>query len=236
LLCLLAAPSGAIVAQAGGERAEVFVVATLYRRHADVPAYTHDSLRAIVERIRPEVVVLDVSPRELREEAVHPSKAEYPRVIFPLVRANGYRAYAGEPDEPEFGEIVGRLSRRLEAFRAEQPDAAGADAAYARATYDALARLWRTPADVNGATTDRLLLARRAYQDQVAGPVVADAWRRWNEHAVAVVVDAARENTGKRVLVLVGVENAGLLRSALRERADVRLVDVEAWLRRARGP
>jgi hypothetical protein len=38
------------------------------------------------------------------------------------------------------------------------------------------------------------------------------------------------------VLVLVGVENAGLLRSALRERADVRLVDVEAWLRRARGP
>jgi hypothetical protein len=235
LLCLALAPRGGVHAQSRTEPAEVFVVATLYHRHAVVPAYGHDSLRAVIERIEPDVVVLDVSPRELREESVHPSKAEYPRVVFPLVRAHRYRAYAGEPDEPRFGEIVGRLARRLEAFRAEQPAAARADEAYERATYAALAQLWRTPADVNGATTDRLLLARRAYQDRLAGPEVADAWHEWNDHAVEMVRIAIRKNRDQRVLVLVGVENAASIRAALRASSEVHLVDVEAWLR-GHGP
>jgi hypothetical protein len=50
--------------------ADVFVLATLYRRHQSTPAYDHPRLRALIERIAPEVVVLDVSPRELRDQAV----------------------------------------------------------------------------------------------------------------------------------------------------------------------
>src|SRR5690606_23879448 len=83
LFALAAGISATPAAAQQATPAEVFVVSTLYRRHAEVPAYGHDSLRAIIERIRPTAVVLDVSPRELREQAVHPSKAEYPQVIFP---------------------------------------------------------------------------------------------------------------------------------------------------------
>jgi hypothetical protein len=233
LACLRAAPAAA---QEAGARSEVFVLATLYRRHAETPAYGHDTLRAVIERVRPEVVVLDVSPSELREQAVHPSKAEYPNVIFPLVRRHGWQAYAGEPDEPEFGEIVGRLGRRLAAFRAEQPALSRADEEYADAAFAALAGIWRTPADVNGAVTDALLAARRRWQDRAAGPEVADAWRRWNDHAAAVVLRAARENPGRRILVLIGVENAALLRPALRNLPELRVIDVEAWLRRPATP
>lgn len=211
--------------------AEVFVVSTLYRRHADAPAYGHDSLRAIIERIRPTAVVLDVSPRELREQVVHPSKAEYPQVIFPYVRERGIPAYAGEPDEPVFTEVVQRLGRSLAAFRAGDSAAARADAEHDRATWAALAFAWKSAADVNGALTDQLLAARRAYQDQIAGPDVAGAWRAWNDHAVAMVRRAAREHPGGRVLVLIGVENAALIRPALRGLPEVSLVDVEAWLR-----
>lgn len=216
--------------QQSGAPSDVYVLATLYRRHAQTPAYGHDTLRALIERVRPDVVVLDVSPRELREQTVHPSKAEYPQVIFPLVRTRGYRAYPAEPDEPEFTEIVSRLSRSLETFRTRRPDAASVDTQDDEATYAALARLWKTPADVNGALTDRLLSTRRHVQDLIAGPEVADAWRRWNEHSLSVIRRAVQENPGKRVLVLIGVENAAMLRPALAGDASITLVDVEAWL------
>jgi hypothetical protein len=229
-LCLAGLPFGLAIAQQA-EPTEVFVLATLYRRHAAVPAYGHDTLRSIIRRVGAAVVVLDVSPRELRHQSVHPSKAEYPEVIFPLVREFGLRAYAGEPDEPAFSEIVTQLSRRLKVFREREGEVARADEAHERATFAALELVWRTPADVNGGLTDELLSARRRLQDRLAGSDVADAWRRWNGHAVAVVRRAVRENPGRRVLVLIGVENAALLRPALRELPEVRLIEMESWLR-----
>ncbi len=236
LIALATGVSAAPAAAQDPSPAEVFVVSTLYRRHAEVPAYGHDSLRAIIERIRPTAVVLDVSPRELRDQAVHPSKAEYPQVIFPYVRQHRLRAYAGEPDEPVFSEVVQQLGRRLSAFRTEDPAAAQADAEHERATWAALARAWQSPADVNGALTDQLLAARRAYQDRVAGPGVAGAWGTWNDHAVAMVRRAAVENPGGRVLVLIGVENAALIRPALGQYPELALVDVERWLRTGTPP
>jgi hypothetical protein len=228
---LFGAVPGTTAAQGSPARSDVFVLATLYRRHATTPAYDHDTLHRLIERINPEVVVLDVSPRELREQTVHPSKGEYPQVIFPLLREHRYRAYAGEPDEPEFSTIVGHLGRALTAFRTNHPAVADADHAYEEATFRALAESWRTPADVNSPLTDRLLAARRQYQDHVAGPEVAEAWRLWHEHAVATVRRAHRENPGKRILVLIGVENCPHLRSALRELPELRLIDMDEWLR-----
>lgn len=222
-------------AQAPDAPSEVFVLATLYRRHATTPAYGHDTLRRLIERIRPDVVVLDVSPRELRDQTVHPSKAEYPEVIFPLVRERGLRAYPGEPDEPEFTEIVTGVSRALRAFAADTV-AARADDALELATFGALARLWQSPADVNGALTDELLAARHHYQDRVAPYAVADGWRRWNGHAAGVVRRARRENPGRRILVLIGVENCGPLRAALGREPAVRLINMEDWLRSNAAP
>ncbi|HJS47669.1 MAG TPA: hypothetical protein VJ773_06775 [Gemmatimonadales bacterium] len=220
-------------ASAGAQsKTEVFVLATLYQRHATTPAYSHDSLRAIILRIDPAVVVLDVSPTELRDRTVAPSKAEYPEVIFPLVAAEGYQAYAGEPDEPTFTEIVTGLGEALRRFRSEQPALAEADKAFGEAAFAALSRLWQSPADVNSAATDQVLRARREYQDRLAGPAVAEAWRRWNDHALGVVAQARADNPERRILVLIGVENCGPLRQALGQTPGVTLVDVEAWLRR----
>ncbi|MGH7584977.1 MAG: hypothetical protein ACREMH_01910 [Gemmatimonadales bacterium] len=234
VLGFLAALVLPLQARAAQPPAEVFVLATLYGRHATTPAYDHATLRRLITSVAPKVVVLDVSPRELRDQRVHPSKAEYPEVVFPLVREHGWKAYPGEPDEPAFGEIVGRLGGALKAFREGRPDAARADKGYEEATWAALAAAWHTPADVNGALTDQLIAARRAYQDRTAGPEVAEAWRLWNEHAAAMVGQAAMENPGARILVLIGVENCGPLRRTLAGRPGIRLVDMESFLR-ARG-
>jgi len=210
---------------------DVYVLATLYQRHTTTPVYGHDTLRQIIHRIRPTVVVLDVSPQELQARTVHPSKAEYPEVIFPLVRSEGFVAYPGEPPEPTFGEIVAQLGAELTSFREERPMEAEADRAFNAASYAALAVLWRSPADVNGGATDAVLRGRRAYQDRMVGAKVAEAWTRWNEHAATMVRRAAAEHPGERILVLIGVENAGPLRATLQNEPRLRLIDMEAWLR-----
>jgi hypothetical protein len=65
----------------------------------------------------------------------------------------------------------------------------------------------------------------------VVGPEVAEAWRLWNDHALSMVRRAVAENPGRRVLVLIGVENAGPLREALRRDPTLTLIDTEAFLR-----
>ena len=50
--------------------AEVYVLGTLYKRHESVPIYSLEVLRKIVEQIRPDVLVLDCTPSEVRAQRV----------------------------------------------------------------------------------------------------------------------------------------------------------------------
>jgi hypothetical protein len=67
------------------KRPEVFVISTLYKRHETMPAYGFAELRDLILKIDPDVFVLDVTPKEIREQKVWVGKVEYPEVIFPLI-------------------------------------------------------------------------------------------------------------------------------------------------------
>lgn len=60
---------------------------------------------------------------------------------------------------------------------------------------------------------------------------MAEAWEQWNDHAVGMVRRAVAESPSGRILVLIGVENAALLRPALRRLPGLRVVDMEDWIR-----
>jgi hypothetical protein len=104
---VLAVASGLMPLTALAEaRTEIFVLGTLYTRHETTPAYDLKTLRRIILDIGPDVLVVDCTPTEVREQKVHPSKVEYPDAIFLLARERAYKVYAAEPDEPLFSEIV----------------------------------------------------------------------------------------------------------------------------------
>lgn len=100
---------------------EVFLLGTLYKRHEQVPSYNVDALVRIVEKVAPDVLVLDVTPDELRKRAVHASKIEYTNGLFPLMEKRQFISYPAEPAEPMFSEIVEGLKGRLQQFEREQP-------------------------------------------------------------------------------------------------------------------
>lgn len=229
--CASQPPPSPTPAHAAALATRVYVVGTLYRRHASVAAYGIEQLRAVIAACPADAWVLDVSPAELRAEQVHASKIEYPGAIFPLRQARGAQAYPGEPDEPMFSEIVQATVRSLEAFKRERAAQADALKQLEDATYAALAAAWTNPADAHSDATVRVLAGLRALSDSLAGAVVRDGWERWNQHIADVVRRAAAEHPGRAVLVLVGIANRGPVIEHLRGDAALDVVAMEPWLR-----
>jgi len=224
-LCL---PSSSFAHMANNE---VFVLGTLYKRHEAVPGYDLAALQRMILAIKADVLVLDVSPTELEEQKVVPSKVEYSGVIFPLVREGQFRVYAGEPAEPMFSEIVQALIGANKELEKTNPGARAIIKRYNESTYEALNKIWLSPADVNSEVTERIISGKKALEERLVGTVETDAWKRWNHHAVSVVLRAVKENPGKRVLVITGIENCPGIRGELRGNKTINLIEMEPWLR-----
>jgi hypothetical protein len=214
------------------ERTHVFVLGTLYKRHDAVPGYDLSALRRTLAAIRPDALVLDVTPNELATRKVWPGKIEYPGVIFPFVDAGRHRVYAAEPEEPMFSEIVSSIADAMKTLERERPDVFRGLERLKDAAYNALYPSWQSPADVNSEVTDRVMAGKQALDARLVGPVMLEAGERWNRHVLQVIMRAAGENPGRRVLVLVGIENRHWFVDHLRREPDVELVDMEPWLRR----
>lgn len=232
LPCLFPLLLAAVAASADANAAsQIFVLGTLYSRHQTIAAYDLDALRRVVLAIDPDVVVVDCTPTEVREQKVHPSKVEYPQVIFPLVRQHGYRVYAAEPDEPLFTQIVQPLAQARSAFAEAKPEQARVLSDYDKATWSALKLYWQSPADAHDTTTALALAGLKALDTRVHGGLQAQANTRWIEHWVQIVRQAAVENPGKKILAVAGIDNREEIERELRHDRALDVVDMAQWLR-----
>lgn len=209
----------------------VFVLGTLYRRHETIAGYDLASLRKVILAINPDVLVLDVNPIELKEQKVSPGKIEYPGVIFPLLNERKLRAYPAEPAEPMFSEIVQAAINGRTDLEKNNPEGMAAMKQFRASTFEALSKIWKTPADVNGDVTERVIGGLKAYEARMIGPIEHESGTRWDHHAVSVVRQAIRENPGKRILQITGIENCPNIRTELRSDKRINLIEMEAWLR-----
>ncbi|HKU12801.1 MAG TPA: hypothetical protein VJQ52_00320 [Steroidobacteraceae bacterium] len=226
---LLAAVASAADATPAATR--IFVLGSLYSRHQSIAAYDLAALRRVIVAIDPDVVVIDCTPTEVREQQVHTSKVEYPQVIFPLVKEHGYRVYAAEPDEPLFTQIVEPIAQAMRAYGKSNPEQARVLSDYDRATWAALALHWRSPADAHDEATALALAGRKALDAQIHGELLLEGNARWIEHWVGVVRRAAAENPGKKILAVAGIDNRQEIERELRRDPALAVVEMADWLR-----
>ena len=229
LACLLAFP-----AQAGGRPAQVAVLSTLHQLHEEVPGYSFADLSRAIERLAPDVLCVEVTAERLAARAPERNKREYPAAIYPLIDAHGYRAYPMEPSEPMYGALVRPYVAASKAFAEARPAQAEAFDRYGEAAYAALRAYWTTAASVNDPVTDQVLRAKHDLQEALVGPGERAGWQAWNQHFLDVIVRAAADNPGKRIVVTVGAEHGYWLRERLAQRPDIELLDTAALLDEAR--
>ncbi|MBU6247347.1 MAG: hypothetical protein KGN77_06285 [Xanthomonadaceae bacterium] len=228
---LLPASAGVLHARDDVPRpAEVVVLSTLHRMHAEVSGYAFERLGEVIRQLHPDVLCLEVRADRLAARAPEATKQEYPKVIYPLLARRHIVALALEPSEPEYGAIVRPYARAQAAFQASGSAAVAALEAYSDATYAALKTHWRDAATVNGATTDTMLRAKHAFQQAAIGDAEREGWERWNRHFLGVIEQAAAAHPGQRIVVTVGVEHAYWLREHLAGAPSIRLRDTAALL------
>lgn len=225
LACLLAVP-----AYATAKPAQVIVLATLHQMHDEIPAYSFEHLSDVIERLAPDVLCIEVRAEDLAARSPQKSKREYPLAIYSLIDKNGYLVYPMEPSEPVFSALVKPYVAANQAFAASSPAQAEAFRDYGDGVYAGLRSYWTGPARVNDAVTDQVMRAKHALQEAMIGRGERAGWQAWNQHFLDVIVRAAAENPGKRIVVTVGAEHGYWLREHLGKSPGVQLLDTAALL------
>lgn len=198
-------------------KATIHVVPTLHQYHAAAPGYGFDALTRVLDDLSPDVLVLELTERALRERRLQVVKQEYQNCVFPYLERRAIPAVAMEPDEALWDEFVTRGLEAEQRFRQAWPER---HAEHERGVWDMfgeLLRSWDSPAAVNSARSDRAVEDKHARENAMFGAAYQDYWDRWNEHFAQSIVRTAQAHPGKRVVALAGFEHAYWLRRRLHE-------------------
>lgn len=232
LLVLALAPAMALPLRATTiPPTQVAVLATLHQLHATTPAYSFEALGRAIERLQPDVLCVELQPDDLQRRPAEPTKQEYTEVVYPLIDRHHYRLYAMEPAEPAYSSILTPYIQAGQDFSVRAPEQAEAFSRYSDGAYIGLQAYWTSPTRVNDAVTDSVLRAKHELQQAMVGNGERTGWERWNQQFLGVILQAAKENPGKRIVVVVGAEHGYWLRGHLAQAAGVQLLDTAELLR-----
>ena len=198
-------------------QATIHVVPTLHQYHAAAPGYGFDALTRVLDDLAPDVLVLELTERALRERRPQVVKQEYQHSVFPYLARRGIPAVAMEPDEALWEDFVTHGLEAEQRFRQAWPERHAAHERAVRDMFDELLRSWDSPAAVNSARSDRLVEEKHARENDMFGAAYGASWDRWNECFAQAIARAAQANPGQRVVALAGFEHGYWLRRRLHE-------------------
>jgi hypothetical protein len=209
----------------------VYVVAAVQRLHATEPSYSFDTLKQILDAVRPDVLVLEVRPDEAEARKDTPGRPEYPKVVWPWLADHPMPVISMEPGGKAFATMTGKAGAMYDAFGKEKPQAAAYMASLNRSLAAALQAHWAHPADAHDRVTADLVRAEALAQAELGGQAFEASQAAWDGYMVARTREAIAAHPGKRILVLASYRNLEAFREGLK--GEARLVDVEPWLREA---
>lgn len=197
------------------DQAIVHFVPTLHQYHAAAPGYGFDALTAVLEALRPDVLVVELTQRAASHRRPQTVKREYQNSVFPYVEQRGIPMVPMEPDEPLFTELVTQSVEAEHRFRERWP---ARHAEYEHSVMNLLQHLLTScdsPAAFDSEQTDRLIERKHATDNELFGAACKDAWERWNEHFAQTIAQAARTHAGQCIVALAGFEHGYWLRPRL---------------------
>lgn len=229
LTALIAVTAILCATPAAAKDAEVFVLGALHGLHEKEESFGYAELERVIDKIGPDIIMLEVTPEELAGKLETKGRPEYPKVIWPLLGRRPIKAYAMEAGQPLYGELTGDAGKRWGDFKANAPAEEAALSAHSTATANVLLAHWKSVADTQDKATDALGRAR----EQLNGTMVtgSDAsQKRWDGAMVEAVKKAIADHPGKRVLVLGSYRNRYMFVEQLGGVKGARLIDMKGWL------
>jgi len=224
-LLLLSALTLGTLANASPQPSEVVVLCALHQLHEQAHFYTYADLSAAIERLHPDVLVVELTPADLKDKVEQKNKREYQNSVYPLLRQHNWATVALEPEGQRRTELIGWLRGAEQELQKTSPQKDEAFDTYNDTLFKYLLSQWQSGADVNASWTDHLFAVKHSFQHGLYGPQEEQGWEGWNQYFLQQIIRAAKQNPGKRIVVIVGVEHGYWLREHLRKQDGVKLLD-----------
>lgn len=213
------------------QNAEVFVLSTLHQFHDRTKFYSFEKLSQIVEKFDPDVIAVELTADAAQAKSEQKTKQEYQKSIFPLAEKHRYKMVALEPEEPKFSELVNLVTSANRELREKSPDKAEAFSIFSENLYEYLFKKWDSPLSVNSSETDALFEVKHEFQKALFGEKEEKGWEGWNTCFLDKIIETAKQNPGKKIIVTVGVEHAYWLRDRLRQHKGVNFIEAAEILK-----
>jgi hypothetical protein len=213
------------------KKAKILIIGTLHQYHAQMDYYSFETLARIIEKQKPDILAVELTPADLQSRREQKIKQEYARSVFPVADKNKYLLVPLEPAEPKFTEIVSLVRDSEKSLREKSPEKAEAFSLYNKGLFDYLFKHWKSPADVNSSQTDVLLEIKHNFQNDLFGEKQERGWEMWNRHFLETILSTAQKYPGKKIAVIVGVEHAYWLKKHLAANKEIDLLDTERALK-----
>jgi len=180
----------------------VAVLGTLAEFHREPIPYDLRALVRLVEALQPDLLCLDITPEQWRRRDFRDLPPEYRDALLPLAHQTDIVVIpiAGDrpPAEPRAGGWRGSLIAVL------------------RRILSYVQRTAPGPAALNDGLRHHVADALYSVIAILSGPDAVRAWRAHTDHLVAQVLDVARRDPGRRILVVVNLRHCHHIRPALR--------------------
>lgn len=182
----------------------------------DMPdGYTPGHLRALLDKIKPDLIAIEAATNVSRPMASAPYECRH--VTIPWAREHEIPVVAVGLLEKDYGPQIEAMKTGL---RAE-----GRDAAFEIIEEQLQRRLHSMGRSIDALNTEDWQQAWRTYHDQLHRLVGADTpWEVWNERVARKLRKLCEDNPGKRIAVVFGAGHTYYFRDAL---AELEAVDVK---------
>jgi pheromone shutdown protein TraB len=214
----------------GQKKTQVVVLSTLHQFHSTNTNYSFEALAKTIERIKPDVLAVELTAKDLESRREQKVKIEYANSVFPLLDKYKYKTVALEPNEPLYSELINLLKESNKENQEKFPQKVEAFSNYSNALYDYLFKYWTSIEAVNSSQTDALFEIKHNFQNSLFGEKEAKVWNDWNSYFLKQIKDSAAKNKGKRILVLVGAEHSYWLRKNLQNDPEINLFKIKDLL------
>lgn len=191
-------------------RTPVAVLGTLAEFHREPISYDLGALVRFVSDLHPDLLCLDITPDQWMRRDFGDLPPEYRDALLPLaLQTDIVVAPVAEqhpPDEPQASGWRGRLITLFRRWLAT------------------LQRKSPGPTAINEGWRHHVADTLYSLIGRLAGSEARQAWKTHTAHLTRAVLNIARRDPGRRILVVVNVRHCHHIRPALRRYSDIQVV------------
>lgn len=212
-------------------KTKVIVLGVLHRFHNVVPSFSLAHLELALEKIKPNLICTELMQSEIDFNKQQAFKIEY-NVILPYAKKNNILVVGLDPEEPIFSEMADPYIKNQKEFPKRSPIESKIQDIFHEQLFDFLIKEhWTSISQTQSEITNTIFKLKHRFQEKIMGEAEKEGWSKFNSYYAEKIVNLALKESGRIILVTIGLEHVYWLKDELSKNSHLEVVDTEQILK-----